>query len=85
MMNCSERRILNLGSLMWDVCVSSVGCFVFTSGFRSLSMEKEGSETGDSIRVLGPARKTLAGIGAALFLLAFVTTEAFATIRALAH
>jgi len=85
MMNCSARRILNLGSLMWDFSVSAVGCFVFTSGFRSLSMEKEGSETGAVIRVVSPARKTLQGIGAALFLLAFVTTEALATIRALAH
>jgi hypothetical protein len=84
-MNCSGRRILNLGSLIWDFCVSSVGCFVFTSGFRSLSMEKEGSETGARIRAVSLPRRTLAGIGAALFLLAFVTTEAVATIRALAH
>jgi hypothetical protein len=48
-------------------------------------MEKEGSETDPSMRAVGPGRKTLAGIGAALFLLAFVTTEAMATIRALAH
>ena len=85
MMNCSVRRTLNLGSLMWDLCVSSVGCFVFTSAFRSFAMDKEGSETDPSMRAVGPGRKTLAGIGAALFLLAFVTTEAMATIRALAH
>jgi hypothetical protein len=48
-------------------------------------MEKEGSDTVASIRVVGPARKTLAGIGAALFLLAFVNTEALATIRTLGH
>ena len=85
MMNCSARRILNLGPLMWDLCAPSVGCFVFTSGLRSFAMEKEGSDTVASIRAVGPACKTLAGIGAALFLLAFVTTEALATIRALAH
>lgn len=55
MMNCSVRRILNLGPLMWDLCASSVGCFVFTSGFRSFAVEKEGSETGASIRAVGPA------------------------------
>jgi hypothetical protein len=85
MMNCSVRRILNLKLLLWDLCVSSVGCFVFTSGFRSFAMEKEGSETGACVRAVGLARETLAGIGAALFLLGFVTTEALATIRALAH
>jgi hypothetical protein len=70
---------------MWDLCVSSVGCFVFTSGFRSFAMGKEGSETDASSRAVGPVRKPLAGIGAALFLLGFVTTEALATIRALGH
>ena len=85
MVNRSVRRILNLGSLLWDLCVSSVGCFVFTSGFRSFAMEKEGSVTGASICAVGPARKTLAGIGAALLLLAFVMTEALATVRALGH
>lgn len=85
MMNCPARRILNLAPVMWDLCASSVGCFVFTSGFRSFAIEKEGLDTVASIRVVRPARKTLAGIGAALFLLAFVTTEALATIPALAH
>ena len=40
---------------MWDLCASSVGCFVFISGFRSIAMEKEGSETGASIRAVGLA------------------------------
>ncbi len=85
MMNPSVRRILNLGPLIWDLCVSSVGCFIFTSGFRSFAMEKEGSGTGASIRAVGPSRKTSAGIGAALFLLVFVTAEAPATIRTLGY
>jgi hypothetical protein len=38
-----------------------------------------------SIRVDGALRKPLAGIGAALFLLAFVTSEALVVIRALCH
>jgi hypothetical protein len=62
MMNRSVRRILNLGPPVWDLCVSSVGCFVFTSGLRSFAIGKEGLETGASIRAAGPARKTLAGI-----------------------
>ena len=62
MMNRLVRRILNLGLPVWDLCVSSDGCFVFTSGHRSFAIGKEGSETGASIRAAGPARKTLAGI-----------------------
>ena len=54
-------------------------------GFRLVAMGKEGSETATSIRAVGPARKPLAGIGAALFLLVFVASEALATIGALRH
>jgi len=54
-MNRSASRILKLGPPLWDLCASSVGCFVFISGFRSIAMEKEGSETGASIRAVGPA------------------------------
>jgi hypothetical protein len=62
MMNPLVRRILNLGPPVWDLCVSFVGCFVFTNVLRSSAIGKEGSETGASIRAAGPARKTLAGI-----------------------
>jgi hypothetical protein len=54
-MNRSASRILKLGPPLWDFCLSSVGCFVFTSGFRLIAMEKEGSETGAYIRAVGPA------------------------------
>jgi hypothetical protein len=70
---------------MWNICAFSVGYFVFTTAFRSFATEQEGSETGSPIRAVGPPRETLAGIGAALFLLSFVTTEALATVRALVH
>jgi hypothetical protein len=54
-MNRSASRILKLGPPLWDLCVSSVGCFVFTSAFRSFAIEKEGAETWASIRDVGPA------------------------------
>jgi hypothetical protein len=38
-----------------------------------------------SIRVDGALRKPLAGIGAALFLLAFVTSDALVMIRVFCH
>jgi hypothetical protein len=62
MMNRSVRCILNLGLPVWDLSVSSVGCFVFTGGLRSFAIGKEGLQTGAYIRAAGPARKTLAGI-----------------------
>jgi hypothetical protein len=85
MMNRSVRHILKLGPLLQDLCVSSVGCFVFTSDFRSFAIEKEGSETGNSIRAVGPARKSLADIGAAMLILAFVASDALAAIRTFTH
>jgi hypothetical protein len=51
----SASRILKLGLPLWNLCLSSVGCFVFTSSFRSFAMEEEGSETGASIRAVGLA------------------------------
>jgi hypothetical protein len=53
-MNRSANRILKLGPPLWNLCLSSVGCFVFTSGFRSIAMEKDGSDTGASSRAVGP-------------------------------
>jgi hypothetical protein len=86
MMNSYFGRILKLGPLSRDLFVSAAGGFAFTRCFRLIALGRvgrEGSGTGSSICVASPSRKPLAGIGAALFLLAFVTSEALATIRAL--
>lgn len=85
MMNSFAGRILKLGPLSRDLFVSAAGCFAFTRCFRLIAIGQEGSDTGSSISFASPSRKPWAGIGAALFLLAFVTSEAFATIRALGH
>jgi len=77
------RRILKLGPIMGDVALSSVGCFAMMRGFRLLAVGEKGSDTTGSARAAGTPRKHLAGIGAALFLLAFVASEAAATIVAL--
>ena len=74
------RRILKLGPIMGDVALSSVGCFAMMRGFRLLAVGEKGSDTTGSARAAGTPRKHLAGIGAALFLLAFVASEAAATI-----
>ena len=80
MMSRFMRRILKLGPIMGDVALSSVGCFAMMRGFRLLAVGEKGSDTTGSARAAGTPRKHLAGIGAALFLLAFVASEAAATI-----
>jgi NADH:ubiquinone oxidoreductase subunit F (NADH-binding) len=83
MMNRFVRHLLKIGVLMRDLCVSAVGCFVFLRGFRLVASKKEESAVESSIRVDGTLGKPLAGTGAALFLLTFVTSEALVMIRAL--
>jgi hypothetical protein len=84
-MNCFVRCILRLGSLMGCLLASSAGCFVFTRASSLAATEREGSDSEATIRAGGGSSKHLAGIGAALFLMAFVTSEVLLAIRALAQ
>lgn len=77
------RRILKLGPLMGDMAVSAAGCFVFIRGFRVVVLEQERPNARSSVRTEGVPRMPLVGISAALFLLAFVASEAAATVVAL--
>ncbi len=79
------RRVLKLGLLMGDMVVSAAGCFVFMRSFRLVALGQEGLDARSSIRAEGRSTKPLAGIGAALFLLVFVASEAAATVVALRH
>jgi hypothetical protein len=54
-------------------------------GFRLVAMKKNESDTAEPVRAAGTPRGQLAGIGAALFLLAFVASEAAAAVVALRH
>ena len=83
MMSSHIRRILNLGLLMGDMVVSAAGCFVFPLGFRAVVMAQERPDARSSMRADGRSIKPLAGIGAALFLLAFDASEAAATVVSL--
>lgn len=85
MMKQFARCILKLGPLMGDLAVSAAGCFVFTRGFRLVAMDKEGPDAETSVSPADTPHKSLAGIGAGLFLLAFVASEALAAIGALRH
>ena len=77
------RRILKLGPLMRDMVVSATRVLRIDAGLPAVAMEQRSSDTRSSMRVDGRSGKPLAGIGAALFLLAFVASEAAATVVAL--
>jgi hypothetical protein len=85
MMNHFLRGISRLGPVMGDLAASAVGCFVFTRGFRLVARGEEESdrESHGHGKVRHP--KLLAGIGAAIFLLFFIASEALATVVALRH
>ena len=82
-MNSFARSILKFPPLLLDLAVSATGSFALMRGFRLAAIEEKGSDTAACDRVAGTPSKQLAGIGAALFLLAFVASEAAATIVAL--
>lgn len=85
MMSSFVRPFSKLGPLMRDLIASAAGCFVFMRAFRLVATGKEGSDTGSSMPADRRSLKLLAGIGAALFLLVFVASEALAAIGALRH
>jgi hypothetical protein len=68
---------------MSDLIASATGCLVLTRGFRLLAMNEEESHSAFPIRNNDGPPKSLAGIGAALLLLTFISSEAVATVLAL--
>jgi hypothetical protein len=83
MMSCCVDRIPKLGSLVGNLCATAIGGFVFLRGFRLVAAENEESAAESPLPVDGTPGKSLAGIGAALLLLAFVTNEAVVMFRTL--
>jgi hypothetical protein len=77
------RRILKLGSPLGNVLLSTVGCFVLMHGSGFDANCKDGSDTLPPFREDGRSRRSLAGGGAALFLLACIASEALVMIRAI--
>jgi hypothetical protein len=83
MMSSYIRLIRKLGSLMGDLLASATGCFALNRGFRVAAWGQERPAARSSMRTEGKSTKPFEGIGAALFLLAFVASEAGATLVAL--
>jgi hypothetical protein len=65
--------------------MSAVGGFAFVGGSGLFATGKAGSDTAASTRAATPSCKSLAGTGAAVFFLAFITSKALATIGAFCH
>ncbi len=82
MMSSFIRRIFKLGSLMGDMVASATGSFALMRGFRVVARGHVRPDARSSMRADGKSTMPLEGIGAALFLLAFVASEAAATIAA---
>jgi hypothetical protein len=70
---------------MGNLAASAIGCFIFTPGFRLVAMDEKGSDADSSKRADGRSPSLSMGIGAAIFLMVFITSEALATIAALRH
>jgi hypothetical protein len=85
MMNSFARRILDFSLPLRDLAVYAAGCFVFMRGFRVVAMGQERPDARSSMRADGRSAMPMAGISVALFLLAFVASEAAATVVALRH
>ena len=77
------HRTLKVGLTMGYLVASASGCFVFTRGFQLIAKDGEELETGSPSRVIGRSLKQWAGMDAAFFLMAFITSEALMTIMAL--
>jgi len=78
----SFRRILKFGPVVVDLAVSAAGCFVVMRGFRLVAMNRQEPDTELSLRVVDRAPDLSAGMDAALFLMAFIASEALVVILA---
>jgi hypothetical protein len=77
------RSTRKVGLIIRYLVASATGCFVFTRGFQLIAKDGEESDMGLPSRVVGRSPKLWAGMDGALFLMAFITSEALMTIMAL--
>jgi hypothetical protein len=77
------RPISRLGLSASHLIASATGCLVFIRGFRLVAMNKEESHSALPMRNADGPPKSSAGIGAALLLLTFISSEAVATVLSL--
>lgn len=85
MMNRLFRSISRLGPVMGDIVVSAAGCFVFTRGFRLVALSEEEPDRESPVHGTVRSPRLFAGIGAAILVLVFISSEALVTVVALRH
>ena len=83
MMSHLLRRTLKSCPMMGYLVASAAGCFLFTRGFQLITMDREESDMGSPSQAVGESLKLWAGMDAALFLMAFIASEALMTLAAL--
>ena len=76
-------RISRLGPIMGKLVAFTVRCFVFTPGLRLVAMDEERSDGELPMQANGRSLGLSIGIGAAIFLMILIASEAPATIAAL--
>jgi hypothetical protein len=79
------RRIVRLGPSLGNLVVSAAGGLIFMGGNRLIALAQEEPDAGSATRAADRSPKRSMGIDAAVFLLAFVASEALAMICALRH
>ena len=77
--------ISKLGLLLSGLIASDSGRVVFARGLPLNAMSEKKSHSTLPLRHNDGSPKSLAGIGAALLLLVFISSEALATVLALRH
>ena len=77
------RSASRLGLSLGNLIAAATGCFAFTRGFRWVAKNEEESHSALPILHNGGHLKSMAGIGAALLLVTFISSEAAATVIAL--
>ena len=82
MINTFARRTSKRLRPLWDLMISAVGGFAFIGGLSPFAIGNSESSAASSTHAAVASRGALAGVGAELFLLAFIASEALATIRA---
>jgi len=85
MMSTLTYRIRTLGPLMGDIAASATGSFSLMHSFGLVASGQEGPDAKLSVRTDRRSAKQFVGIGAALFILAFIASEAAATVVAFRH
>ncbi len=85
MISTFTRRVSNLGSFTKDLVMAAAGCFLFMPAFCMVTADSDGSASLSSGRSAHAFAEPATEVGAALFLLSFIASEAIATIRVLGH